>query len=182
MKRCIFGGAFDPVHLGHIQIVEYLIKLNFDEIIILPTYDSTYKKISANYEARIKMCELLVKDSRVKISKIEKKINSSFMIDVLNIVDDPNITLVIGSDQAKYFDQWKDYQNILEKCNVIVYNRLGTTFNNKFNFDVYNVPIKSISSTQIRKKLENKENISGLVDEKIEKYIREEKLYQENYE
>ena len=185
-KLGFFGGTFDPVHLGHINVCRELIELKaVDEIILTPAIHAPLKndEPKASYIHRLNMLKLAFEnDSAVSIEQLEKS-SKSYTIDTLEVLQkkypDRQIRLIIGSDQAEQFHLWKDYKTILENFKPIVVNRKPNTLEQGWDF--IKIPLMEISSTEIRRRIINNLKIDHLVPPKIVDYIYLHHLYCLNF-
>lgn len=125
MKTAVFGGAFNPVHIGHVQLVDELCReLNFDRILIIPSKLSPHKSSSGliSGEHRLKMCKIAFKNQpKAQISDIEmKRDGKSYTVDTLKILKkkypDDELYLICGSDMFMSFQEWRDYEKILKNA------------------------------------------------------------------
>ena len=128
----IFGGAFDPVHKGHIKIAEQCIKtLGMDKVIIVPTGVSPFKKKLTDEKNRLSILQIAFSDSRYEISdyelrqsKIDKK--PSYTINTLKYLtkESPSsFVLIMGSDALATINQWYQWEMILNYCHILVVSR-----------------------------------------------------------
>jgi len=188
MKIGIYVGSFNPVHKGHIKIVNHLIdKKYLDKIIVIPTKNYWDKNNLINLEHRIKMLEIFKTDNII----IDKELNQiEYTYQIMDILNKkyPNdeLHLIIGADNIVDFDKWKNYQELLS-YNLIIVNRDNIDIeyhldklNKKENFKIINdLEVIDISSTLIRGNLFNKYDINELIDERVYKYIIDNNLYRE---
>ncbi|MGL5123899.1 MAG: nicotinate (nicotinamide) nucleotide adenylyltransferase [Fusobacteriaceae bacterium] len=200
MKIGIFGGSFNPIHKGHIKIVEFVLKkLNLDKIIIIPLGIPALKKVKFEDKIhRYNMCNLafenLIKNKKVEISKIELDENKiSYTYDTLMKIKikypRDEIYEIIGGDSAIKLYEWKNYKDILKEASVVVINReeegiLKITDKDKIKIESYkdkllylDTPYLKYSSTEIRERLKKQKKISSMVTKEIEEYIYLNKLY-----
>jgi nicotinate-nucleotide adenylyltransferase len=184
MKIMLFGGSFDPPHLGHQTMAEEIIRKKIaDEVWFVPCYKHPFDKKISPVKERLEMLSFLVSD-KIKICDYEiKKDEISFTIDTLNYfsqkMPDNEFSLLIGSDQLQNFCKWKNYQDILKNYQVFVYPRIDYPVNNLYKemiilSDVREVPV---SSTVIRQGVAKKENVGKMLNSKVEKYIKNYSLY-----
>ncbi|WP_246307714.1 nicotinate (nicotinamide) nucleotide adenylyltransferase [Candidatus Mycoplasma haematohominis] len=176
----IFGGSFNPVHEGHINIAKFAIeRLKLDELIFLPCFQSV-DKTQAEYaspEHRVSML-LLVLPEKCSISAYEIGLGRPVeTIETLRhfreIYKEAELLFILGEDNLETIDTWEEYKKLDEYARLVVFRRnnnkkpltrgLRVTFmdNELWNY----------SSSSIREK-----DTSGL-DIKVEVYIRENKLY-----
>lgn len=196
MRIGLFGGTFDPIHIGHMIIMENVINfMNLDKIYILPNSNPPHKleNKKTNIKLRLKMIEksiknnpkLCIKDYDFKDNKIHytyKTINH-FKITYPN----DEFFFILGEDSFMDLEKWKNYQEILDE-NLIIFKResgknssLLSKINKikKYNKNIYLIDNLSldISSTLIRNLVKNNKSIRYLVDDNVIKIIEEEDLY-----
>ena len=191
MHIAVFGGAFDPIHLGHCGIIDHLLNNDsFDRVCLVPTGVPVFhKEFLFSSKERLHMLEILYKNHpRVQIFDYEiNKDTLSYMKETLDYVEQqfyqPSLTLVIGYDQFMKFHQWKFYQDILLKYKLLVIFREGigvskdsinipselTKFQQHIQFSDCLVP--DISSSNIRARLKPNQDISSLVHEYLIPHI-----------
>lgn len=189
MRIGIYGGSFNPIHNGHINIVKYILdKLQLDRIIIIPVGKASHrndKMVSA--KLRLEMCKKAFEDmEKIVVSDIEIKSSKlSYTVDTLKKIiafygGHNEFYEILGEDSANYFTSWKQYEKILELSKVIVFRRKGYKGEIEHKNVIYlDTPLYDVSSTMIRKKVKNNENISDLVPKGVLELIIKEKLYKE---
>ena len=184
MKIGVFVGSFNPVHNGHVKIVNELLKY-LDKIIVVPTGNYWNKKDLINIKHRINMWKYFETD-RIIID--EENNNLKYTSLVLNSLKkrylNDDLYLIIGADNIVDFDKWYNYKNILNH-HLIIINRNDIDIKyyiKKFNIEKYlivNIDDMNISSTMIRKLIKENAEINSFVNEKVLKYIKTNKLYKE---
>lgn len=187
----IFGGSFNPPHIGHyITSREVLEKTDVDKIIIIPTGVTPLKEdtVMVNALHRLEMCkQTFGDDNQYMVSNIETSNRNtvSYTIDTLKKLKEKfpssdEFKLIIGYDQYLQFDKWKDYDEILRLAKLIVMNRGGIneSNDNKIPASFVRVSNLEISSTNIRERLSNGESIKYLVAPKVATYINKNLFYQ----
>ncbi|MCJ8275682.1 MAG: nicotinate (nicotinamide) nucleotide adenylyltransferase [Bdellovibrionales bacterium] len=132
-KVALFGGTFDPVHLGHTACVQHLVeKMDFSQVVIIPTSQNPLKKETrpASKEDRLKMIELAVSDFEEEITVDEFEImqnSPSYSFETLQRYQQQyapeELYLVMGLDAFEELDQWKNFDKILEMTNILVVSR-----------------------------------------------------------
>jgi len=152
MKKAIYGGSFDPVHLGHVEVVKKA-KDYCDKIIVMPNYINPLKKrVFAPAKKRVEWLKRVFKDmDYVEVSDFEiSKNRPVYSIETIEHFK-PDY-FIIGSDNLKTLDKWRDIDKILQKVEFIVAKRgeidkeLLKKYNIKKIIDM-DVPI---SSSEIR--------------------------------
>ncbi|ACN98369.1 nicotinate (nicotinamide) nucleotide adenylyltransferase [Sulfurihydrogenibium azorense] len=201
----LFGGSFDPVHLGHLRIAEDVREFfNLKKVIFVPAYLSPLKESSnASAEDRFNMLTLSIKDNPYfEVSDYEiKKGGKSYTIETVEHYERlfyHKPVLILGSDSLLTLHKWKKPEDLLKKANFIVvgrgkdsYKEIKNYLNTFFNFNniFYNESIIKegvyffdsrridISSTEIRERVKLGKSIKYLVLEEVENYIKEKNLY-----
>lgn len=182
----VIGGAFDPVHNGHIMMADYLSK-NYivDEVLMLPSYASPLKdeKKMTSYEDRINMLALGTKDiGRVSISRIEEDYykthqTKTYTYNILKELEKKYLNIkihfIVGFDCIKDISLWQNYLDLLNEYEFYIFDRddsifktkeqkkyyldnLGKKQNIKFYYEIMDCKIPTISSTKIRELFNDK--------------------------
>ena len=193
MSICLYGGTFDPPHLGHLAIAEYIRdNLNIETVIFIPAYIAPHKiKYSvSSVEDRLKMLQLTISDhSGLQISKVEiQRKGVSYSIDTIRQIKEEmdirskDLYLLIGADSLLEFHTWRDPDKILEESSVLVAGRPGfdireisEEFRNKIQ--MVSAPLIDISATMIRRRIREGKSIRSLVPALVEDYILRKGLY-----
>ncbi len=187
----IYGGTFDPIHLGHLITAQAVCEMrNLDKIIFIPSFISPHKtdRISSSPRHRINMLKLAINDiPYFDYSDVEiKKKDISYSIDTIQSLKPvyENIELIIGYDNLITFDTWKEPVKILELVNLIVMRRnvKQEIFQRKKYFDkviFVDTPLIEIYGTDIRERVRNNMNINFLVPQKVMAYIYKHNLYKD---
>ena len=128
----IFGGAFDPVHKGHIKIADQCIeKIGMEKIIIVPTGVSPFKKELTNEKTRLSILQIAFSNDQYEISDYElrqskKDKNPSYTINTLKFLtkESPSsFVLIMGSDALATINKWYQWKMILNYCHILVVSR-----------------------------------------------------------
>ena len=186
----IFGGTFDPIHIGHLIIgQEIMLQCALDRVVFMPSGDPPLKHTMTSAEDRAMMVSLAVRDypgfelSRFELSRPGK----SYTIDTLrhlrrNMGEDTKIFLIIGADNAVEMGDWLDPTGVLNLAHVLVAERPGferervdPAFKSRMQF--IETPLIDISSTAIRERVRNRKPISFFVPDTVADYIRTQGLY-----
>ncbi|UCE17645.1 MAG: nicotinate-nucleotide adenylyltransferase [Gemmatimonadota bacterium] len=188
----IFGGTFNPPHLGHLIVAEEVRQqCSLHKIVFMPSARPPHKVHSPLIDSqhRFIMTQLAVRDNpNFEISDMEmKRHGKSYTIDTLKEFRNTygshaDIFFIMGGDSIFEIDTWKKPEELLGLCHVIVTTRPGfdlTRVNDRFGdriifVDVLNI---DISSTDIRRRVREGRSILYLVPKGVEEYIRDEKLY-----
>ena len=132
-KVALFGGTFDPVHLGHTACVQHLVEnMDFSEVVLIPTGQNPLKvdRVPASKEDRLKMLELAVQDyeGQITVDEYEMMQNApSYSFDTLQRYQENHLPeelfLVMGIDTFTDFDKWKNFEQIIGMTNLLVVSR-----------------------------------------------------------
>ena len=190
MKIAVYSGSFNPVHNGHTQLAQYLIDNDLvDEVwfVVSPCNPLKEQKELIDENLRLEMMILAIAgEQHFKASDIEFSMPiPSYSIDTLKqlnqIYPEHQFCLIIGSDNALVFDKWKNYNEILDKYEVLVYPRLGYDFSEVADIypqmKILETPYYNISSTQIRYAIKQKKDVSNWLHPKVVSFIDENDLY-----
>ena len=195
IKTGIFGGAFNPVHNGHVHLAKEAIEqLKLRKLLVIPTFESPHKATKLlPFDERAEMCRLAfegISDKcEVTVSDIERKMGGvSYTINTIRELakqfHDEQFYLLIGGDMLFSFKEWYKYESILKESKVCAVARGGDNFTDMLEFaaemgrvKVLPTSIVDVSSTEIREKKAAGADISELVPQKVAKYIAANDLY-----
>lgn len=185
----IFGGSFDPVHYGHVQIARSFLNSGLiNKLLVLLAPSPPHKKSihQTNYFHRFEMLKLAFKEEdQIDISDLEKRLpKPSYTLQTIEHLQteypEDLFYFCLGEDSLRDFDQWYEYKKILQKLDLIVAKRPGIDTSDVAPEILENVifidhdPV-SVSSTSIRK--EKGDGKSDLPAE-VADYIKKHSLYQ----
>ena len=179
MRLGVYVGSFNPVHIGHIDVVNYLINKKYvDKVLIVPTLNYWNKFNLIDIHHRINMLKIF-ENKNIKIdNKNNKYIYTYELLNKLKKEYDDELYLIMGADNIIEFDKWKNYKEILN-YKIIIVNRNNIDINkyikkyNSNNFiTVDNYEYIDISSTEIRDNLNSK-----YLDKKVRDYINRNNLF-----
>lgn len=176
MKIGVFVGSFDPVHKGHINVINYLLdKKIVDKVLVIATLSYWDKNNITDLNKRLDMLDSIKKDNII----IDKKHNKiKYTYEILNSLKKENLNdefyLVIGADNANTLYKWKCYKEIL-KQGIIVVGRDNIKIDLKADkLIIINKNFGNISSTKIRN---NTKLYKKYLDENIYNYIKNNNMY-----
>jgi len=191
----IFGGAFNPIHNGHLFVAkESISKFSLSKIIFVPTGNPVFSKEDLlDKRERFALCKLAIRGEKsFEISDFEvKNEKPSYYIETLKHYKSENIEIfsILGEDAFIEFHRWKEYQEIFRNCYFIVAERFEDNFittkayiNEKFSEYKNKIfflphPLYRVSSTLLRKRIKSGLNISYLLPKEVEKEILKNKFY-----
>lgn len=205
MNIGIFGGAFNPIHNGHLHLIDELyrslsaLKGGIDKLLIIPTANPPHKSSNGliSGEHRIAMLELAIKEleyarnveiSRIELESEEKSYTYLTLTKLRKIYPNDNFILFIGSDQLFNFEKWYRYEDILKLAEVCAITReecerqaVADFLNQNKDLAGVNALIAKpvvVSSTDIRNRVANGDSIDGLVPQSVAQYIKDNNLYE----
>lgn len=169
----IFGGSFNPPHIGHVAICEWLFAKDLvDEVWIVPCFIHPFGKHLAPFEDRYNMCLFAFRDigPKVVVSKIEKFLGgTSHTIRTIRHLINGNFgcefSLVTGGDIQMQTKEWLDFAEIKKLVPIIAIPRGPKS------------PIPDISATEVRRRIDASESIIDLVPREVAVYIITHRLY-----
>jgi nicotinate-nucleotide adenylyltransferase len=190
-KIGLYFGTFNPIHIGHLIIANYMVEnSDLDEIWMVVTPHNPFKKKKSllDNHHRFELVYRATEDyMKIKPSDIEFKLpQPNYTVFTLaHITDkypDKEFCLIIGEDNLKSFHKWKNYEVILEHHHIYVYPRIVNgeiehQFKNNPKIHKVDAPIMEISSTMIRKGIQEKKNIKPMLTKEVWEYIDEMNFY-----
>ncbi len=199
MRIGIFGGTFDPPHIGHKKYADELkARLFLDKLIVIPTATPPHKhkESTTTSEDRENMVKILfADDSGVEVSDMEiARGGKSYTFETVTLLrqqyPDDELIFLMGSDMLLSFHLWKNPDVILDKVRICAVTRsdgvgeevLDDYVREHFpekedRFIVCEFDPIEMSSTEIRNKVKSGEPVEGLVSSQVLEYIKEKELY-----
>ncbi len=193
MKIGVFGGSFNPPHLMHLNIgIELVNKQYVDNVVYVPTGSKyKYKNNLLPDKNRLEMLEILTnKYDELSVNDYELKDQVVYTCETLayfkEVYPNDDIYFICGADNLSYIDKWKNGEEILKNYKILVMKRKGEDINElvekfkeyKHNIVVADIEQRDISSTDIREKIKNKQNVLDVLDKDVYEYIKQNKLYE----
>lgn len=200
MRIGIFGGSFDPIHLGHLILAERCREsAKLDQVWFMPCALSPHKQDGAHGtdRQRTEMIDLALGGHEAFVlSKLElERGGVSYTVETLHEIHqshpDDELFLLMGDDSLESFSTWKEPRRICELACPIVVNRPGSGNVDLSAFQEYvggdrfskieslnmKSPLIDISSTEIRNRVLGDQSIRYLTPRPVEKYIETQKVY-----
>ena len=177
----MYGGSFDPPHLGHVLSVAWTLSAaDVDAVWVIPTWKHPFDKDhGASFEERLSMCELAFSVFQsVEVSDVERRMGGvSRTLDTLEALEsahpDTVFRLLIGADVLPTTDRWYRWDEVVKMAPPIVIGRQGSPVP-----DGCPISIPNINSTDIRAGLANAGDTTGVVPASVIEHIRSRGLYQ----
>ena len=190
-KIGLYFGTFNPIHVGHLIIANYLVEnSDLDEIWMVVTPHNPFKKKNSLLDNHHRL-ELVYKATeeypKIKPSNIEFKLpqpnyTSYTLAHISDLYKDKDFSLIMGEDNLKSFHKWKNFETILEHHQIYVYPRISegtiaTQFDDHPKIHKVAAPIVQISSTMIRNGIKDNKNIKPMLTKEVWNYIDEMNFY-----
>nr|WP_072537407.1 nicotinate (nicotinamide) nucleotide adenylyltransferase [Anaerococcus mediterraneensis] len=198
MKIGLYGGTFDPIHIGHLIVIENVInQMGLDRVIILPSSNPPHKKHKdkTNADIRVEMVSEAIKDNKkIILSTLESthktvRYTHQTLEYFTENLKNHEIYYIMGEDSFMTIDTWRNYKEILT-YNIIVFARTSIKKDsnlvkkveeikkdnpNIFLIDTLNI---NISSTLIRYLAKEKKSLKYLVKDEVDYIIKKRGLYE----
>jgi len=188
-KTGLYFGSFNPVHIGHLAIANYMLEFtDLDEVcfVVSPLNPLKNKNTLLANHHRFAMVQRAVEDFyRFQVTNIEFSLpQPSYTINTLVALGEkyPNkqFVLIMGADNLDTFHKWKNYEVILQYYQIYVYPRPGHDggkFREHPSVQWIDAPLIEISASFIRSAIKNKKDIRFFLPEKVYKYMDEMGFY-----
>lgn len=190
MNIGLFFGSFNPIHIGHLIIANYIIEnSSLDKIwfVISPQNPFKEKKTLLGDHHRLEMVNLAIqKYPKFQASNVEFNLpKPSYTIDTLLVLKekypDHNFVLLMGQDNLLSFHKWKNYEQIIKYYKLLIYPRITKESQKPIlchpNIEKVSAPIIEISSTMIRKMIKENKNVYPMLSPEVFNYIDGSNLY-----
>ncbi len=188
LRTGIFGGSFNPLHIGHLALANYLCENDYiDELWFLVSPQNPFKQNEKllDDKTRLRMVNAAVRGyGRFYVSDFEFSLpKPSYTINTLNKLSetytDRDFYLIIGADNWAAFDRWKSPEEIISKHHVLVYPRLGYDILEMLpqNVRAVDSPLIEVSSTFIRESISQGKDVRYFLHPAVYEIIEKESLY-----
>lgn len=177
----IFGGAFDPPHVGHrIVAMDLVAALELDRLLVVPAARPPHRSTTWPADTRLAFARTaFAGDPRIEVSDLEhRRDGPSYTVDTLEQVraahPDASLFLVVGRDQYEGFGAWHRPERIVELAELVVMRRDGRAppDDGRFPFREVDVTRVDLSSTEVRRRLAEERSVRYLVPESIHDAVR----------
>lgn len=185
----LFFGSFNPVHVGHMVLANYMASFtDLEQIwfVVSPHNPLKEKSSLLNQNQRLHMVNLAIGDNdKLKSSNIEFSLSQpSYTINTLAHLKEKypqhRFSLIMGEDNLESFTKWKNYEEILKNHKLYVYPRPNSNsgdLKTHPNVIMTEAPLMDISSTNIRQAIKNKKDVSFFVPQAVWQYLDEMSFY-----
>jgi len=183
----IFGGLFDPPHIGHLIVAHAVLEeFSLYSIVFVPAGNPPHKSTYSSFKTRYAMTIRAIRNNKkFALSDIENRIpGKTYTIDVIRELKKTTrgrLYLIIGSDQWSEIQTWRAPHALLQECKIVVIPRTGYRIRKSGHLAhkilISNAPRIDVSSTLIRKHVRDKKSIQYLVTPDVHAYIKQHRLY-----
>lgn len=179
----VFGGTFDPVHVGHLAIaLAALETVPLDRVVFVPARRSPLKSRDpvASSEHRLAMLERATDDEpRFEVSRVElEREGPSYTVDTLEaLAGEGRLFLILGADASAELDRWKDPDRVRALATLVIARRPGTPVPAVTGAVTLDTPLMDISARELRERAARARSLRYLVPDSVCRYIEEHALY-----
>ncbi|MDE0637348.1 MAG: nicotinate-nucleotide adenylyltransferase [Candidatus Poribacteria bacterium] len=192
MKVAIMGGTFNPIHYAHLLSAEQVREgLGYDKILFVPSARPPHKSLPdlVSAEHRYQMVLLATADNPYfEVSRIElERAGPSYTIQTIKALQriygkETELAWIIGADSLIEYKIWKDFNDVLAQCTMIVttrpnYNLDSVPLEIRNRVVTFRITGSDISATEIRERVRDNISIRYLVPESVVTYINQHRLY-----
>ena len=190
MKTGLYFGSFNPVHIGHLAIANYMAEFTDLEQVwfVVSPHNPLKKKPSLLADRdRYDMVYMAAGDSdMLRVSDIEFSLSKpSYTINTLAYLQEKypkrTFSLIMGADNLETLEKWKNYQELLDNYDMYVYPRPGSDggkYKNHERVKMVNAPLMEISGSFLRDAIKKGHNIKYFLPEKVYEYIVDMHFYE----
>ena len=197
MKLGVFGGTFDPVHVGHLVVAEQAQdQLALDEVVFVPAGQPWLKAgthVSEGHHRLAMVERAIAGNPRFRASDIElRRPGPTYTVDTLEALTknggSRELYLIVGADALAEMHRWQAPSRVLELASLAIVHRPGAREIDAVGLDrmlpgawrrasVVNASLIEVSGTDIRRRVSERKPITYLVPEGVQEYIRRNGLY-----
>ncbi|MBT8462852.1 MAG: nicotinate-nucleotide adenylyltransferase [Gemmatimonadetes bacterium] len=171
----IFGGTFDPPHVGHLVVTQdALERLELDRLVVVPAARPPHREAVLEPDLRLELVRRAFEDDdRIHVSDVEfRREGPSWTVDTLEWARrelEPDVLfLIVGADQLRSFTGWREPERILRMARLVVMTRPGEEVQGTdVPHEIIEVTRVDLSSTRIRRRLEEGRSIRYMVPERL---------------
>ncbi len=190
MKIGLFFGSFNPIHVGHLVLANYMLEFNDLKrvwFVVSPQNPFKQKSTLLSEKQRLQMVSIAIGDnSKMKACDIEFKLTQpSYTINTLVHLKEKypmhHFVLIMGTDNLENLHKWKNYEEILNQYEIYVYprpNYSGGKLIEHKKIKIMDAPLMELSSTAIRMAIKEKKDVRYFVPEAVWNYIKEMHFYE----
>lgn len=201
MKIGLYFGTYNPIHVGHLIIANYMADYtDLDQVWLVVTPQNPHKKKASLLpdHHRLALVRIAIEDneklyaSNIEFSLPKPSYTSTTLIYIQEKYPQHNFSLIMGEDNLRTFHKWRNYEEIIETHHIYVYPRALTELEQKEqifineennlkhhnNVTYCDAPVMKVSSSFIRKAIKEKKDVRYLLTEAVFKYVTEMHFYE----
>ncbi|NNF32888.1 MAG: nicotinate-nucleotide adenylyltransferase [Saprospiraceae bacterium] len=190
MKVGLFFGSFNPVHVGHMIIANFMAQnTDLDQVwmVVSPQNPLKKKNSLAKDRDRIHLVNLAIGDNLLlRSSDVEFSMpKPSYTIDTLAYLGEKypkyEFVLIMGGDNLRTIHKWKNYEKLISDYNIYIYKRPKYStkkWEDHATIKIYEAPLLDISASYIRDQVKRRHSIQYLVPQEVYEYLDETRLYE----
>lgn len=200
MRIGIFGGSFNPIHSGHVELIKGVIsEISLDKVLVMPTFIPPHKNVdcAVSVQDRLNMCRIATEDiKKAEVCDLEiKRGGTSYTYKTLEqlsaMYPDSELFLIMGADMFLSVDTWKNPDIIFKLATICGVARKGVGSREALlrkepilnalgaKTKVMKLALREISSTTIRTAIKKGQPVGEYLPKRVEEYILENHLYTE---
>lgn len=198
-KIGIFGGTFNPIHLGHIRLGQLVLdEIKLDKILYIPDNTPPHKsdKDLACGEDRLNMIDISLKDhvdmesSDIELKREGKSYSFETLLEFKKLYPNDELYLITGADMFLTLDKWREPETIFKTANIIGVPRVKSDFEKMEEyaekvikpmgakvFMLSQTVFDTASSTYVRENIDDYQKIKDMITREVYRYITEKGLY-----
>lgn len=198
-KIGIFGGTFNPIHLGHIRLGQLVLdEIKLDKILYIPDNTPPHKsdRNLACGEDRLNMIDISLKDhvdmesSDIELKREGKSYSFETLLELKNVYPNDELYLITGADMFLTLDKWREPETIFKTANIIGVPRVKSDFEKMEEyaenvikpmgakvFMLSQTVFDTASSTYVRENIDDYQKIKDMITPEVYRYITEKGLY-----
>lgn len=190
-KICVFQGTFNPIHNAHLRVAQFAVEnLGFDKLIFIPAFCPPHKDYHlAPPNARLEMVKLAIQNNpKFEVSDIEfqRKGKSYTYLTIKEFYEKyGKINFIIGTDAFRKIETWYETDRLKELVKFFIFVRDNNFDTSEFDylaakgydFAFQSLSFEDISSSELRDRIKNDENIENFVPKQVKEYILQDELY-----
>lgn len=172
-RIALFGGSFDPPHIGHNEICKWVFSKGLcEQLWVIPCYEHPFGKNLLDFDHRLKMCRMAFGKLLLPISVLETERDIGGTSHTLRTIlylkgqyPEASLHLLVGGDVAEQMDDWYEFDKIRRNVAILEVPRGG------------NSPIPDVSSTEIRENITRGKQFTHMLEPEVAVYIVTNGLY-----
>ncbi len=182
----ILGGAFDPLHIGHLILAEQARwQLGLERVLFIPSFDppKNHKSIVTSFAHRCEMLTLALEGiDYFEVSRIEEELEPpTFSVRMLEALSrklpGAEFYFLMGADSLEQLDSWYEPEQLRKLCRLAVARRVGHREEDEHEVTWLEMPLIAISASELRRRVEKGISLRFLVPDRVIEYIAEHNLY-----